>query len=124
MNELGDRADIGIPAGDDRAHLEPAGECGFPALLDYRQLAAHVSVGADLEVRPDLARLDVWSEAERNQDVGLLTLDELSDLRRPDAVLHRGGTDLVALGQVLVAPDVNDLVERSDLGVPERGQLR
>src|SRR5262249_17426999 len=33
------------------------------------------------------------------------------------------GADLVALGEVLVAPDVDDLIERPDLGVPERSQL-
>src|SRR6185369_4154338 len=51
-------------------------------------------------------------------------LDELGDLGRPVARLHRLRPQAVALADVLVGPHVDDLVQRSDLGVPERGERR
>src|SRR5581483_12395625 len=46
------------------------------------------------------------------------------DLRRPGAVLQGLGADARALGEVLVRPHVDDLVERADLGVPEGRERR
>ena len=47
-----------------------------------------------------------------------------SDLGRPVGVLAGLGADAVALLHVLVAPDVDDLVQRADFGVPEGGDGR
>jgi hypothetical protein len=50
--------------------------------------------------------------------------DELLDPGRPGAVLDGGGANARALLEVLVWPDVNDLVERAELGMPERRERR
>ena len=38
--------------------------------------------------------------------------------------IERSGADARTLLEVLVWPDVDDLVQRTDFGVPERGELR
>src|SRR5262249_35812429 len=50
--------------------------------------------------------------------------DELPDLRRPVRILRRLCADARALGEVLIAPHVDDLVQGADFGVPEGGERR
>ena len=118
-----DLAELAVPHRGHRPELETHVDRGFPVLLDGRELAAGEVIGADLEERSLLADRDRLHEREGDHDLGLLRDDEFGDLRGPHLVLDGGFADLVALFHVLVAPDVDDLVERADLGVPESGEL-
>src|SRR5207245_9413901 len=78
---------------------------------------------AQLEDRPHLAA-GLGDEAERHDDLRAHLADELLDAGVPLRILRRLAADALALGEVLVRPHVDDLVERPDLRVPEREQLR
>src|SRR5687768_15913390 len=80
VDELGERADIGIAARHDRPELKAMRKRGFPGLLDHRQLAAHVGVSAYLEEWSHLSGLDFRREVEGFQDVRLLARDEFRGL--------------------------------------------
>lgn len=70
------------------------------------------------------ARLEMRREGRGMEDLGLHIEDEVGDPGRPDLGRHGLGADAIALGGVLVGPDMDDLVERADLGPPEAGQTR
>src|SRR5439155_20091067 len=61
---------------------------------------------------------------ERDEDFRLHGADEFRNLRWPVRILGRLASDPRALGEIPVGPDVDDLVQRPDLGVQEGGQLR
>src|SRR5207245_9729020 len=64
------------------------------------------------------------NERERHDDLGAHLTDELLDLRRPVRLLRGLAADARTIGEILVSPDVDDLVEWPDLGVQERRELR
>lgn len=100
------------------------GEHLVPCRLHSRLVARAHGVGAHLEVRAVLAARQRGRARPRHHDVGAHIHDVLARLRRPLARGDRLGADAVAFLEVLVWPDVDDLVQRPDLGVPERGQRR
>src|SRR6185312_13274999 len=53
-----------------------------------------------------------------------LLLDELANVGRPAFELLALGADAGALLEIGVGPDVDDPVQRADLGVPEGGERR
>src|SRR5207247_9962369 len=71
---------------------------------------------------PHLPGADLWYQHERNDDLRAHRADDLANLGRPVRVLRRLAPDARALAEVPVPPDVDDLVEGSDLRVPEGGQ--
>ena len=106
--------------------LQAVGERVRPRSPEVRELPGVVGVDAHLEERPLLAGLELRREFELVEDVRALAHHEFGGLGRPlaAAFLERGLADPRALLEVLVGPDVDDLVEGADLGVPERGELR
>src|SRR5690348_13954673 len=67
-------------------------------------------------------------ESGRNGEHVLLLQQQVAAAarRRPDATLHRLGTDALALARILVGPDVDPLVERAELareGADQRREL-
>src|SRR5581483_1762630 len=124
VDEAVGAAELHAARGDQRGEPGARGQRGLPALHHAGQRAGGQAVAPDLEDRADRPRGDVGHERERVQHLHALVHDELADLGRPVGVLGRLGADARPLGQVLVAPHVDDLVERPDLGVPEGGQRR
>src|SRR5258705_1894162 len=107
-----------------RRELDPLADGGLPALRDAGQRARHEAVAPDLEDRAQRARRDVGDEGQRRQDLHVLVDDEVTDLGGPVRILGGLGPDARALGEILVAPHMDDLVERADLGAPEGGERR
>src|SRR6202011_6327991 len=81
-------------------------------------------VGADLVEVAELARLELWRERRRQENLALLLGDEFADVGRPAFELLRLGADPGALLEILVGPHMDDPVQRADLGVPEGGERR
>src|SRR6266540_3287582 len=71
-----------------------------------------------------LARLEMRRERRGMQDLAFHLDDVLGGLGRPYAGPDGLGADMVALVEVLVGPDMDDLVERADLGAPEAAEAR
>src|SRR5206468_11463122 len=107
----------------DGRELRALADLGLPALRRVRQRARFQGVVTELVDRAQLPGTGLGDERERHDDLGTHLADELLDLRRP-VRLFRGLTpDARAIGEVFVPPDVDDLVERPDLGVQEGRQL-
>src|SRR5207245_8011982 len=130
--EAGVRPDVHEPVG--AAELDAAGEHQgrelralgqslLPPLGDLRERARLERVVAQLEDRPHLAA-GLGDEVEGHDDLRAHLPDEFLDTGVPLRILGRLATDALALGVVPVRPHVDDLVERSDLRVPEGEQLR
>src|SRR5204862_491524 len=81
-------------------------------------------VEADLIETAELARFELRRKRRRQKDFALLLDDEFAGVGRPALQLLRLGADAGALLEILVGPDVDDPVQRADLGVPEGGERR
>ena len=116
-------AELRIPGADQRRQLDPLVD-RRPALDHPGECAGSEGVGADFEQRPDFSRLQRRRERRRKKNLALHRDDEFAGLRRPDPDFDRFRADRDALLEAVVGPDMGDLVQRADFGVPERGQLR
>src|SRR5262249_49702428 len=105
-----------------RRELDAIRQLLAPALGGGRQRATLQRVVADLKDRAHAPGLRRRYEVERRNHLRAHGADELLDLRRPVRILRRLGADARALREVLVPPNVDDLVERPDLRVQEGRQ--
>src|SRR5262249_56197951 len=109
---------------DQRRQLRPLRNLRFPALGGVGQGARLERVVAQLEDRSDLAGPHIGQKGEWDEDFRLHRANDLRNLRWPVRVLGRFAADPGTLGQIAVGPDVDDFVQRPDLGVQEGGELR
>src|SRR5437899_7233477 len=103
--------------------LRALGQSLLPPLGDLRERARLERVVAQLEDRPHLAA-GLGDEVEGHDDLRAHLPEEFLDTGVPLRIIGRLATDALALGVIPVRPHVDDLVERSDLRVPEGEQLR
>src|SRR6267143_1498251 len=93
-----------------------------------RRRAARAARLARSQSRPGVdstgGRLPQRRERRRDQHLVFLPDRANAGLRRPLATLARFLADPRALVGVLIRPDVHDLVERTEVGVPEGAELR
>src|SRR5205807_8641418 len=108
----------------DRRELRALADLRLPALRRVGQGAGLQRVIAKLVDRAQLAGARLGDERERHDDLGAHLTDELLDLRRPVRLLRGLAAYERAIGELLVSPDVDDLVARPDLRVQERRELR
>src|SRR4029077_2115455 len=128
VHELVEAAELARPARRQRRELL-ADRYGLAPCLEHgRQIAGRVGVDAHLvEVAgAEVAATERLHEGRRDHYVGLLLDDQITPARQRlqrrvlrHRVAHRG-----AVLQVFVRPDVNDLVERTEVGVPEGAERR
>src|SRR5215207_1404931 len=124
MDPLVERADVGEARKDQRRDGGPRLDQRRPCLDHLGYGAGAVGVGAELVDAAMLARLEVRRERRGMEDLALHLQDVVGDLGRPHAGPDRLGADVVAFVDVLVRPDMDDLVERADLGAPEAAEAR
>src|SRR5918993_585073 len=124
MDPLVERADVGEAREDQRRDGRPRLDQRRPCLDHLGDGAGAVGVGAELVDGAMLARLEVRRERRGMEDLALHLQDVVGDLGRPHAGPDRLGADVVAFVDVLVRPDMDDLVERADLGAPEAAEAR
>src|SRR5207244_4374399 len=126
--ELVEPTELARPARRQRRELLADGNGLAPGLEHRREVARRVGVDPHLvEVAgTEIAAAERLHEGRRDHDVGLLLDDQITPARQLLKILvlrhrvaHRG-----AVLQVLVRPDVDDLVERAEVGVPEGTELR
>src|SRR5580658_10967645 len=115
--------ELRIHPGDQRREFRAALDLFRPALDQAGDGAGDQRVLADLEQRADLARRQRRRERRGVEHLALLVGDEFADRRRPAFVLRRRGAHRGALLEAVVGPDMDDLVQRADVGVPEGGQF-
>src|SRR6266850_667864 len=128
VHELVEPAELARPAGRQRRELLPDGNRLAPRLQHRCKVAGRVGVDAHLvEVAgAEVAAAERLHERRRDHDVGLLLDDQIAaagQLLERRVLCHRVAHRSAVL-QVFVRPDVNDLVERAEVGVPEGAERR
>src|SRR2546425_5311765 len=127
VHELVEPTELARPARRQRRELLADRNGLAPRLQHRRQVARRVGVDPHLvEVAgAEIAAAERLHERSRDHDVGLLLDDQITPARQLLEILvlrhrvaHRG-----AVLEVLVRPDVDDLVERAEVGVPEGTEL-
>src|ERR1700730_18600078 len=94
------------------------------AIDNARDAARLQGVEANLVETAKLARFELRRKRRRQKNFALLLDDEFTGVGRPALQLLRLGADAGALLEILVRPDMDDPVQRADLGVPEGGEWR
>src|SRR4051812_18873804 len=107
--------EFGMAGEGERRELGAFVDLARPALDLLRDRARTHRVDADLVETAELARFELRRERRRDIDLALLLDDELARVRRPAFELCRLGALAGALFEVLIGPDMNYLVQRSDL---------
>src|SRR5262250_121714 len=127
VHELVESAELARPARGQRRELLADRHRFAPRLEHRRQITGRVGVDAHLvEVAgAEVTAAERLHERRGNHDVGLLLDDQIAATGKllEILVLRHGVADGGALLQVLVRPDVDDLVERAEVGVPEGTEL-
>src|SRR5471030_848038 len=124
MDPLVERANFGIARENQRRDGGSRLDVLAPTLDDLGYGPWAVGVGAKLVTAAMLARLKMRREGCRIEDLGFHLEHEVSDFGWPDARFDRFGANVIALADVLVGPDVDDLVQRAHFGSPEAVQPR
>src|SRR5437764_7306550 len=124
MDPLVERPDVAVAGEDQWREGRALLDAVAPALDHLGDRARPVGVAAEFVDAAMLARVEGRREGRGMEDLALHLEDELLDLDRPDLGLDRLGPDRVALVQVLVRPDMDDLVQRADFGAPEAAEAR
>src|SRR5258708_22630685 len=109
---------------DQRRQFQALTDLGAPTIDLARDAARLQRVDADLVKPAELARFEFRRERRRQKDLALLADDKLADIRRPAFELGRFSTHFRAFLEALIRPDMNDLIQRPDFGVPEGGERR
>src|SRR5262245_49242240 len=127
VHELVEPAELARPARGQRRELLADRYGLAPRLEHRRQVAGRVRVDAHLvEIAgAEVAATERLHERRRDHDVGLLLDDQIAAAGQLLEVLvlrHRIAHGR-ALLEILVRPDVDDLVERAEVGVPEGAEL-
>src|SRR5437660_9717681 len=117
-------AEFRVPSEGQRRELHAVGDLCAPAIDDAGDAAWLQGVEADLVETAELARFELRRKRRRQKDFALLLDDEFAGVGRPALQLLRLGADAGALLEILVGPDMDDPVQRADLGVPEGGERR
>src|SRR5262249_27218644 len=127
VHELVEPAELARPARGQRRELLADRYRLAPRLQHRRQVAGRVGIDAHLvEVAgAEVAASERLHERRRDHDVGLLLDDQIAPAGQLLQVLvlrhrvaYRG-----AVFEILVRPDVDDLVERAEIRVPEGAEL-
>jgi hypothetical protein len=113
MNPSIQRTEIRIPARSQRRQLCSRFNLFAPALDNSGDGARRVSVRANFIKVAQCAFLQRRGEWRRDEDLGLGLDDELSDIRRPSWRFCRCAAGLLAMGETIVGPDVDYLIERA-----------
>src|SRR5436309_2925031 len=71
-----------------------------------------------------LGGIELWRERRRDEYLALLADDEFAGVGRPARLFCGLFADPGARRHVLIRPDMDDLVQRPDFGVPEGGERR
>src|SRR5262250_2788513 len=127
VHELVEPAELARPARGQRRELLADRHGLAPRLQHRRQIAGRVGIDAHLvEVAgAEVAAAERLHEGRRDHDVGLLLDDQIAPAGQLLQVLvlrHRVAYRGAVL-EILVRPDVDDLVERAEIGVPEGAEL-
>src|SRR5216683_3753259 len=124
MDPLVERADVAVAREDQRRQSRTLLDARAPALDHLGDRARAVGVAAELVDAAVLARVEGRRERRGMEDLALHLEDEFRGLGRPDTHFDRLGAGGVPLVEVLVRPDMDDLVERADFGAPEAAEAR
>ena len=124
VHPLVEPADVGSEDAGKRRELDASGQVFAPTLGHDGDAAGLQHIGAHLEIGARGGGVERRRIGQGLEDLRLHLGDELRGLGWPDAALDGIGTDLGALQRILVGPDVDDLIERANLGVPEGGEGR
>jgi len=114
-------AEFGMAGENQRRQLGALADLGGPALDLLRDRAGAHRIDADFVKTAELARFELWRERRRDIDLALLIDDEFARVGRPAFEPGRLGALASAFFEVLIGPDMDNLVQRTNLGVPERG---
>src|SRR5438132_9977234 len=117
-------AEFRVPGEGERRQLDALGDRCAPAIDNARDAARLQGVQADLIETANVARFELRRKRRRQKNFALLVDDEFTGVGRPALQLLRLGADAGALLEILVRPDMDDPVQRADLGVPEGGEWR
>jgi hypothetical protein len=120
LDPLVQRPEFGIAAGRQGRQLDPPFDPLGPTLDHRRRRTGQHRIGADLIEIAELPRRKGLRERRGDDDLALHLDDEFADFGRPAGDLL--GAHPGAVLQIVIGPDVDDLVERSDLGVEEGGE--
>src|SRR5712691_2679831 len=105
--------------------LGALGQRFFPGFEHFRHGARLIRVDTHLvDVAQLLAATQGWREGCRDPDFRLHVENELLDFGRPARHLRRLRPQVSTMLEILVFPDMNDLVQRSCLRMPEGCQRR
>src|SRR5581483_9281943 len=115
-------AELGMAGEDQRRVFLPRVDRRAPALDLAGNGARRQGVDADLVEIAEAARLQLRRERRRDENLALLLLDEFADVGRPALDLLRAHAR--PLLEIVVGPDMDDAVQRPDLGMPEGGERR
>src|SRR6185437_9606753 len=123
MDPFVQRTEFRIPGADQWRELRAPFDLLRPALDQAGDLAGCQGILANLEQRSDLPGHQRGRERGGDEDLALLVGDELANRRRPAFFFLRRGADIRPMLEIVVSPDMDDLVQRADFAVPERGEL-
>src|SRR5262249_23678835 len=105
-------AEFGMTGECQRRQLRAFTDLRRPAVDLARYRAGLQRVEADLVNAAKLARFELWRERRRDEDLALLVRDEFARVGWPARELCRLLADAGARRQILVRPDMDDLIER------------
>src|SRR5579872_1498768 len=123
MAPLVEATELRVPGADHRREFDTLRNLLGPPLHDRGQRARSIGVHANLIDAAQLAWLQRRRERCRQEDLAFLLDGEFACVGWPAFGFRRLGADGGTLVETVVRPDVDHLVQRTDLGVPERGEL-
>src|SRR5262245_14675502 len=108
-----------------RRELGALGQRFFPGIEHFRHSSRRIRVDTHLiDVAQLLAATQGWRKGGRDPDFRLHVEDELLYFGRPARYLGRLRTQVSTMLEILVFPDVNNLIQGPYLSVPEGRQGR
>src|SRR6476660_5017824 len=124
MDPLVQRTNLSTPSADQWRHRRPFRHPLAPGLDHMRYRPERVCESAYFEDRPDLARLQRRRVRRGNKYLGFHLRHEFANIRRPPIEFVALLSATIAIRRTVIRPEVDDLIQRSYFGVPERPQWR
>src|SRR6476620_2820142 len=122
MDPLVQRTDFGAPSADQWRHRRSFWHPLAPSLHHVRYRPERVRERAYLEYGTDLARLQRRRVRCGNKYLGLHLGYKFANVRRPPLELVALLPATIAIRRAVIRPEMTDLVQRPQLGVPERAE--